>query len=224
MGFRRPGNPISVNIPNLSDDQKFFFTRYFLCLFLANIQSLPEEPLLPDDEIQKINRVLEAFLLIVTPSEIGDFQEAHTYVWITLLPFLQLALTGPSRTPETRNDIPPAHVQVPVDFDCKNSERVEEKCERNFVESCRINPYKFSPTQKLGLFCLCHLVTSPENRELLRKEKLVDYLICTCWFAQRCPEVDEITPELDGFERLEPPRLESIAKAYLAKCFGMKIM
>ena len=192
---------------------------------MANIQTLPEENLLPYDEIQQINQVIEAFLHVVTPSEIGRFQEEHSYVWISLIPFLQLALAGPSKLLRTENERLQTRLQVSVDPRSEiGTQPGEKSCDAEISNNRGIGPYNFSPAEKIGLFCLCHLANAPENRELFKKEKLEDYFICVCWFAQRCPEVADLTPKLDGFERLEPPRLESIAKAYLSKCFGRKIM
>ncbi|CAB3984387.1 Hypothetical predicted protein [Paramuricea clavata] len=201
---------------------------YFLSLFLANIQTLPEENLLPYDEIQQINQVLEAFLHVVTPSEIGRFEVENEAVWISLIPFLRLALAGPNGPVGTENERLQTRPQVSVDprseIGTQPGELGEKSCDAEISNNRGISPYNFSPVEKIGLFCLCHLANVPENRELFKKEKLEDYLICVCWFAQRCPEVVDLTPKLDGFERLEPPRLESIAKAYLSKCFGEKIM
>ena len=234
-------------------------SRYFFCLFLANIQTLSEDTLLPYDEIERINQVLETFLHAVKPSEIGQFQETHNYVWITLLPFMQLALAGPIKYLETEHDRSPTRFQVfaksrpemenkyqessrnnqssdkelsksietPVKTEDKhdtNSRNENRENEENSNNNGSLRPYIFSSAEKVGLFCLCHLADAPSNRDLFKKEKLVDYLVCVRWFAQRCPELAELTPKLDGFEHLEPPRLESIAKAYLSKCFGYKIM
>ncbi len=180
-----------------------------------------------------------------------------------MVPFLQLALAGPSKPLGTGNEELQPCPQVPEasrsepnsgnvdgsensrsDHSCdvelckthgsqvenegesQTNSRNEKSCGEGISNNRGISPYAFSPAEKTGLFCLCHLVNAPENRTLLRREKLEDYLICVCWFAKRCPEVvdAELLPNLGGFERLEPPRLESIAKAYLAKCFGEKIM
>jgi hypothetical protein len=192
---------------------------------LANIQTLPEENLLPYDEIQQINQVLEAFLHVVTPFKIGRYEVENGTVWISLIPFLRLALAGPSGPVGTENGGLQTRPQVSVDPRSEIKSPSDEKsCDAEISNNRGIGPYNFSPAEKIGLFCLCHLANVPEHRELFKKEKLEDYLICVCWFAQRCPEVADLTPKLDGFERLEPPRLESIAKAYLSKCFGEKIM
>ena len=192
---------------------------------MANIQTLPEEKLLPYDEIQQINQVLEAFLHVVTPFKIGRYEVENGTVWISLIPFLRLALAGPSGHVGTENEGLQTRPQVSVDPRSEIKSPSDEKsCDAEISNNRGIGPYNFSPVEKIGLFCLCHLANAPENRELFKKEKLEDYLICVCWFAQRCPEVVDLTPKLDGFERLEPPRLESIAKAYLSKCFGRKIM
>ena len=158
---------------------------------MANIQTLPEKNLLSNEERQNLDKVFESFLRLVSPLEIGEFQERHNYVWITLRPFLRLALSGPSESLET-------------------GDRVTSPAQ-----------YNFSPAGKMGLFCLCHLTRTQENRELFREEELVDYLICVRWFAQKCPEVVGLIPNLGGFEQLQPPRLESIAKACLSKCFNI---
>ena len=212
---------------------------------MANIQTLPEDTLLPYYEIERINQVLETFLHAVKPPEIGQFLESYNYIWITLLPFLRLALAGPIKYLETRHDRSPTRSQEVSrsnqspdkelsksiesqvksedkhDTNSRNENRSDEEISN---QNGSLRPYIFNPAEKIGLFCLCHLADAPSNRELFKKEKLVDYLVCMRWFAQRCPELAELTPKLDGFEHLEPPRLESIAKAYLSKCFGYKIM
>ena len=183
---------------------------------------MPEENLLSDEEVQKIDAMLEAFLNVITTSEIGVFQEDHNYVWITLVPFLQLALAGPSKVSKTGGEEVQTCAQVFVES--RSESNGQEDCDKGISNHQETTAYTFSPAEKMGLFCLCHLVDAPVNRDLFKKEKLVDYLICVCWFAKRCPDVVNLTPKLDGFQHLEPPRLETIAKAYLAKCFGEKIM
>ena len=229
---------------------------YFLCLFLANLQTLPEENLLSEEEVLIIDDMLEAFLNIITTSEIGEFQKNHNYVWITLVPFLQLALAGPSKVSKTGDEKYQTCAQVSVESlsnndgqknsrsnpsgdaelcqisesqaeleeQSENVSRNENQCNKGISNHQETTPYTFSPAEKMGLFCLCHLVNAPENRDLFKKEKLEDYLVCISWFAKRCPDVVKLTPKLDGFQHLEPPRLEIIAKAYLAKCFGEKVM
>lgn len=192
---------------------------------------MPDEKVLTQEETERINQVLEAFLHNVSPETIGKFQETHSYVWITLIPFLQLALSGPGKRRQTAfigdaqskkgNHESPKNLRC----DSKLCDATDDgQCKE--VGSCKSheNPNKFSPAEKIGLFCLCHLVTAEENRKLFRKEKILDYLICVQWFAKKCPEVNELIPNLEGFHHHEPPRLESIAKAYLSKCFGHKIM
>ena len=173
---------------------------------------------------------------VVRPSVIGQYQVRYKYLWITLLPFLRLALAGPIKYLETGHDGPNflnkfPEVQGSIESQVKaknkqeensrNEKRVEEEISNNHGS---LSPYTFTPAEKLGLYCLCHLADVARNRDLFKKEKLVDYLICVRWFAQRCPELGELIPKLDGFERLEPPRLESIAKAYASKCFGRKLI
>lgn len=186
--------------------------RYYFCLSLANMQTLPEENLLKSSEIENINQVLEVFIQIFKPSDIGDFEEEHSFTWITLIPFVQLAMSGPKC------------VQVLN----STKEKCQEICKAKSSsdkEKCR-TPYIFSPAEKLGLFSLCHLVNVDVNREICKKERIIDYIICVRWFALRCSATDVIalSPNLDHFGRLEPPRLESIAKAYLSKCFGHRMI
>ena len=164
-----------------------FVFRYFFCLFLANIESLPDEKIRTDQE--NINEVIEKFLSLHIPSEVGDFEVNHDYVWISLASFVQLALSS---------------------------------CNVKTLHHTGQATQQFSPAGKVGLFSLCHLTKSRINRELFKKEKLVDYLVCICWFAKKC-EGNSLVPELTEFEKLEPPRLQSIAKAYLAKFYGHRI-
>ena len=154
---------------------------------MANIDSLPDEKI-PTDQ-QKIDEVIEKFLSLHTPSEVGDYEMAYQYVWISMAKFVQLALSS---------------------------------CNVKTLHHTGQATQQFSPAGKVGLFSLCHLTKSRINRELFKKEKLVDYLVCICWFAKKC-EGNSLVPELTEFEKLEPPRLQSIAKAYLAKFYGHRI-
>ena len=198
---------------------------------------MPKEKLLPNDELQILDSVLETFLKISKPSEIGEFEVIEAAEWSTVVPFLQLALAGSSKPLETSVEsfaVSSRNVQNSDEElykitgsqggnegEIPDISRNEKGCDKE--KHAFVTPYNFSPAEKMGLFCLCHLANCPKNRDLFKKEKLLDYLVCVRWFAQRCPELEELTPKLDGFERLEPPRLESIAKAYLSKCFGHKI-
>ena len=200
---------------------------------------MPKEKLLPNDELQIIDNVLETFLQISKHSEIGEFEEAEQCEWATLVPFLQLALARWSKPLETsveslskssrnvQNSGEELYKTIGSrgenEGECPENSRNEKGCDKENHVFSSVTPYNFSSAEKMGLFCLCHLTNSRKNRDLFKKEKLVDYLVCVRWFAQRCSELEELTPKLDGFERLEPPRLESIANAYLSKCFGHKI-
>ncbi|XP_028395296.1 uncharacterized protein LOC114519373 [Dendronephthya gigantea] len=185
---------------------------YYFCLSLANILTLPEENVLKSDEIENIDQVLEEFVQKFKPSDIGDFEKENTFTWVTLIPFVKLAMSGP-KCGQVLNG---------------TAEKSQESCEaKNNTDTRKTRTqYMFSPAEKLGLFSLCHLVKVDVNREIFRKEKIVDYLICLRWFALKssATDVNDLSPKLDHFGELEPPRLESIAKAYLSKCFGYKVL
>ena len=175
-----------------------------------------------------MDNFVETFLQISKPSVIGEYEEINECVWATLVPFLQLALAGSSKPLETsvesRSESSRNGHNSGEELYKTIGRQGQNEGEFKEMRVCAsVSPYNFSSAEKMGLFCLCHLANSRKNRELFKKEKLVDYLICVRWFAQRCPELEELTPKLDGFEHLEPPRLESIANAYLSKCFGRKI-
>ena len=155
---------------------------------MANIENLPDENILTAQEKSCINEVIEKFLLLHTPSEVGNFEAAYSYVWISLVPFVQLALSS---------------------------------CNVKTFQSGQAVP-QFSSAGKIGLFSLCHLMKSRVHRKVFKMEKLVDYLVCICWFAKKC-EGNSLVPDITEFEKVEPPRLQSIAKAYLAKFYGHRI-
>ena len=164
----------------------YIFFRYFFCLFLANIESLPEKKILTDQE--KINEVIEKFLSLHAPSEIGAHEVANRYVWISMVPYVQLALSS---------------------------------CNVKTLQSGQTK-LQLSSAAKVGLFSLCHLTKSRVHLEVFNREKLVDYLVCICWFAKNC-EGNSLVPDLTEFGKIEPPQLQCIAKAYLAKFYGYKI-
>ena len=164
----------------------YIFFRYFLCLFLANIESLPNKKILIDQE--NIDEVIEKFLSLHVPSEIGAHEVAHRSVWISMVPYVQLALSS---------------------------------CNVKTLQSGQTK-LQLSSAAKVGLFSLCHLTKSRVHLEVFKREKLVDYLVCICWFAKNC-EGNSLVPDLTEFGEKEPPQLQSIAKAYLAKFYGHRI-
>lgn len=185
-------------------------------MFLANIQTLPKE-VLGDEEKCNIDAILERFLALHTPSEIGNFEAVHSYVWISMVPFVQIALSAIG--PQTMESTETVHNNKY--FVLKNISLEICSCSLNHSKEWH-SQYSFSSATKLGLFSLCHLTKSKENQELFQKEQIVDYLVCLCWFAKLCGG-NFYVPELTGFGLLDPPSLKSISKAYLAKCYGHKL-
>ena len=142
--------------------------------------------------------MLEKFIPFYSPSEIGAYEKQHHYVWITLAPFAQLPLA----TTEEQSVMP-----QPNEGSCSRVQR----------------QYCFSSAAKLGLFSLCHLTQKSLNQNLFKREKLLDSLVCIRWFSMNCKEISNLVPDLMEMAIVEPPRLQAIAKAYLAKCYGYKI-
>lgn len=210
-------------LPSVSEEEpeengQSVAVRYYLCLYLANIQTLPEEKKFSSEEKNDIDAIMENFLSLHTPDEIGAYEISHDYVWITLAPFVQLALSCPERPRQQSTEM--MHQS-----DLVSASETLSVCSICGVDQCNDKHMlcSFSVAAKIGLFSLCHLTKTKGNQELFKRGKLVDYLVCIRWFAKRCHIINSLVPELSGFGQLEPPRLQSIAKAYLAKCYGKKI-
>ena len=98
------------------------------------------------------------------PQRLGAHEVANRYVWISMVPYVQLALSS---------------------------------CNVKTLQSGQTK-LQLSSAAKVGLFSLCHLTKSRVHLEVFNREKLVDYLVCICWFAKNC-EGNSLVPDLTEF-------------------------
>ena len=72
---------------------KSLFTRYYCCLFLARLRSAPLVKL-DRDTCAAIDEVIDVFLGQHVPSEITEWEERMSYVWMTIVPLVHLAFAA----------------------------------------------------------------------------------------------------------------------------------
>ncbi|XP_001624819.2 uncharacterized protein LOC5503878 [Nematostella vectensis] len=167
--------------------------RYYCCIFLGRVLCCPLIKL-DSNTIKDIDKLLDKFMSLHKPEDISAWEEKHNYVWITMVPFITLAFAG-GHSIRLKYDTVPTHA---------------------------LPWLPGSPaTQRLGLFCLRHMFASPENCSLVRKEKLLPYLVCLKRYLDG-KEREALDHCLRLFSPHEPPALSAIAKATLALIRGFQ--
>ena len=72
---------------------KFFFTRYYCCLFLARLRSGPLVKL-DEDTCVAIDGLVDVFLEQHVPNEISKWVKEMSFVWMTMVPLVHLAFAA----------------------------------------------------------------------------------------------------------------------------------
>ena len=75
---------------------------------------------------------------------------------------------------------------------------------------------------RLGLFALSYLLCLEENRQLIRSEGMLGYLVCLSWYL-RPEERDHLQEQLNKFPDVKAPSLKIIKKSFLARMRGLQV-
>ena len=133
-----------------------------------------------------------------TPQAVSEWEQSHTYVWVSLLPFLDLAYkSGRELTPIPRT------------------------CWDIFSIPHHAIACGSQTTQAVGLFCVHQLCLVEDNRKLFIDEGLLGYLICLCWHLKDVNLRAQASGVLNRFGVLSPPSLRVIASSCLASYVGL---
>ncbi|XP_031569592.1 uncharacterized protein LOC116304079 [Actinia tenebrosa] len=173
--------------------------RYYCCLFLARILVCPLVKLEPE-VTEQIDGLLSSFMNEHSPKDVSSWEEKHNYVWVTLVPFVSVAFAGG------------------VKCDAQETQNVKDETR-----------YKYgrwpgtTETQKMGVFCIKHMLYLKENCQLLISQNLLPYLICLKWQLKGPLKTDleEAMQKLPDGKC--PPSLSVIARSQLAYVMGFEV-
>lgn len=172
---------------------------YFTQMFLAQLV-LQSPHLIQPNLLEKMAQHAETFLQMATPTELTEYEENRRFSWSVFFPYVNLIYL-PS--------IPLHQASVATE---ENSTLLH-KLQLMAIETI--------------LFWLHNTLGRESHREILIKEKLLDYVVCIPWYV---PEVLQdkaraFTSMLASHTPVEPPRLSILSKAKLSKMhFGLKKM
>ena len=216
------------------------FFRYYCCLFLARIRSSPLVKLDGDVGVA-VDQLIDMFLAKHLPSQISQWEESLSFVWVTMVPLVHLAFAAGKKW------------KNPADQTIRESSNVESQCAieqstqpldltttldastdgENSTTSGRHSeslgrsdqpPWPGSmATQKLGIFSLVHMLSIEDNRQLALSENLLPYLVCLLWHLSSS-ERDKLSASLANFKTLPPPPLKIAAKSVLAFKNGLDVV
>jgi hypothetical protein len=141
---------------------------------------------------------IKALLDRYTPQNVSEWEQSHTYVWVSLQPFLDLAY-------KSGQELAP----IPQDY----------------WDMFGIPHHAFAcgsqTTQALGLFCVDQLCLTQDNRKLFINEGLLGYLICLNWYIKDAKLQTQAVEVMKRFGVLSAPSLQEIASACIASYIGL---
>lgn len=173
--------------------------RYYCCLFLARILCCTLVKLEPAIT-QQIDGLLSSFMNEHSPKDVSNWEEKHNYVWVTLVPFVSIAFARG------------------VKYDSLETKSVEDETR---WENGR---WPGTPeTQKMGIFCIKHMLFFKENCQILVNQNLVPYLTCLKWQLKGPLKTDLEDVMQNLPESKCPPSLSVIAKSQLAYKLGFEV-
>ena len=163
-----------------------------ICLALARILLFSYDTV-PSQCRPKILKSMDQFLAVAKAREIARLEEKYQYNWITVFPFLETLYAPLMDCVKSKT------------YSIDSDDPVKEKCQ-HWSTSVAV----LSMEAEMSREC---------NRELLLRQKLLDYVVCLPWempgqWKECCGSV---VSHFVKEGRLPVPRLSSIAKAKLAR-------
>ena len=217
------------------------FFRYYCCLFLARIRSSPRVKL-NGDIGDAVDQLVDKFLAKHIPSEISQWEESLSFVWVTMVPLVHLAFAAGKKW------------KKPADQTLWKSSNVESQCAMHNTQpldstttpdastdgetSAALDRHSESlgrsvqqeppwpgsmAIQRLGIFSLVHMLSIEDNRQLALSENLLAYLVCLLWHLNS-DDRDKLRASLANFKSLSPPPLKIVAKSVLAFKNGLDVV
>jgi len=187
-----------------------------------------------------VDQLIDMFLAKHIPSQISQWEESLSFVWVTMVPLVHLAFAVGKKW------------KNPADQAIWKSTNVESQCaiqstqplestttleastdgeksaasDRHSESSSRSDqpPWPGSmATQRLGIFSLVHMLSIEDNRQLALSENLLPYLVCLLWHLNS-DDRDKLRASLANFKSLSPPPLKIAAKSVLTFKNGLDVV
>ena len=211
---------------------------------MARILSSPRVKL-NGDIGDAVDQLVDKFLAKHIPSEISQWEESLSFVWVTMVPLVHLAFAAGKK------------LKNPADQTLCKSSNVESQCAMHSnqpsdstttpdastygeksaalgrhsesLESLGRSVQQEPPwpgsmaIQRLGIFSLVHMLSIEDNRQLALSENLLAYLVCLLWHLNS-DDRDKLRTSLANFKSLSPPPLKIVAKSVLAFKNGLDVV
>lgn len=166
--------------------------RYMMCLALARILLFSYDAV-PSQCRPQMLKCMDQFLTVAKAPQIASLEEKYQYNWITVFPFLETLYAPLMDCVKSKS------------YSIDSDDPVKEKCQ--YWSTCVA---VLSMEAEMSREC---------NRELLLRQKLLDYVVCLPWempghWKLRCGSV---VSHFAKEGRVPIPKLSSIAKAKLAR-------
>lgn len=215
--------------------------RYYCCLFLARICSSPLVKL-DGDISDAVDHLVDMFLAKHVPSQISQWEESLSFVWVTMVPLVHLSFASGKKW------------KHPADQSLWKSANVESQCTMESTQPLDSTTTPDASTdgeksaesgrrseslgrsdqqaprwpgsmaiQRLGIFSLVHMLSIEDNRQLALSENLLPYLVCLLWHLNS-DDRDKLRASLANFKSLSPPPLKIVAKSVLAFKNGLDVV
>ena len=169
-------------------------------VFLAMVAANPSARcMIPNTQLKSISAYISAFLSDVKLHELNKYEEELGIYWVTMLPHVRAVYTP--LPPATNNRVSP--------------KQGEQQDEYELVLRCI----------EVAIVSIHVMNLNPENKDVLMKEGLLDYVQCLPWHMP--PESEATYRAMQLVTKLKatlvhPPTLRNIARAKLAAThFGL---
>lgn len=195
---------------------------------------------LDGDTGDAVDHLVDMFLAKHVPSQISQWEESLSFVWVTMVPLVHLAFASGKKW------------KNPTDQTLWNTTNVESQCamqsnqlvdstttpdastdgeksaapgrpSESLGRSDQLNWPGSLAIQRLGIFSLVHMLSIEDNQRLALSENLLPYLVCLLWHLDS-DDRDKLGASLANFKSLTPPPLKIVAKSVLAFQNGLDVV
>ena len=191
-----------------------------------------------------VDQLVDKFLAKHIPSEISQWEESLSFVWVTMVPLVHLAFAAGKKWKKPADQTLckssnvesqcAMHSNQPLDSTttpdasayCEKSAALGRHSESfGSLDSVQQEPPwpGSMAMQRLGIFSLVHMLSIEDNRQLALSENLLAYLVCLLWHLNS-NDRDKLRTSLANFKSLSPPPLKIVAKSVLAFKNGLDVV
>lgn len=174
-----------------------------------------------------VDQLIDMFLAKHIPSQISQWEESLSFVWVTMVPLVHLAFAvGKKWKNPADQAIWKSTNATTTTLEASTDGEKSAASDRHSESSSRSDqpPWPGSmATQRLGIFSLVHMLSIEDNRQLALSENLLPYLVCLLWHLNS-DDRDKLRASLANFKGLSPPPLKIAAKSVLAFKNGLDVV